>query len=112
MTSPSADRADRAARVAVAARLLAGAVLGHVGGGCEQPCVSAVSRDQVGEPVLTRLTTFRALDPQKVELADQVAEDDRAVVGHYDIDLLNSLSFVTHEKMIFGACGSQTEPIS
>ena len=47
---------------------------------CSPPLVSA------------RASAFRALDAKQVELADQVAEDDRAVTRHCDIDLLNSLN--------------------
>src|SRR5262249_19276087 len=39
----------------------------------------AVSHEQVSEPVSARAPAFRAFDPQHVELADQVAEDDRPV---------------------------------
>jgi len=34
------------------------------------------------EACSVRAPAFRALDPQHVELADQVAEDDRAVARH------------------------------
>src|SRR5262245_17976702 len=75
--------ADRAARVAVAASALAGAVLGHIGREGEELFIWPVAHDQIGEPVAARASAFRALDPQQVELADQIAEDDRAVSGHY-----------------------------
>jgi hypothetical protein len=70
--------ADRTTRVAVAARLLAGAVRGDVRGEREQLFVPAVSRDQVGEPIPARASALGALDAQHIELADQVREDDRA----------------------------------
>src|SRR5262249_28051042 len=88
--SPSLDHfrqigADRAARVAVPARPPALARGGHVVGEGEQLLVWAVARDQVSDAVSTRASALGALDAQHVELADQVAEDDRAVAGHYSI---------------------------
>src|SRR5262249_16596736 len=56
-----------------------------------------------------RAPAFRAFDTEHVELADEIAEDDRAFARHYDIDLLNSLRVLADEKMIFGTWGSQTE---
>ena len=60
---------DRAARFAVAMSL-------------PSAQLAVTAHDQVGEPIPTGATAFRALDPKHVELADQVAEDDRAVAGH------------------------------
>jgi hypothetical protein len=44
--------------------------------------VAPISRDQVGEPVSARTPTLRALDAQHIELADRIAEDDRAFSRH------------------------------
>ena len=48
--------------------------------------------------VPTRAPAFGALDPQPIELADQVAEDDRAVAG-------NNCGLVHHTA---GGLGLQT----
>src|SRR5262245_48802864 len=74
--------ADRAARVAVGARVPARAMCRHVIGERENLRVATIARDQIGEPIASRAPAFRALDPQRVELADQVGEDDRAIAGH------------------------------
>jgi hypothetical protein len=58
-----------------------GPIRGHIGSECEGLFVAAISRDQVSKPISARASAFRALDPQHVELADQVAEDDRTVAG-------------------------------
>ena len=68
---------DQAARVAVATRELARAVPGDL---LDPREGAAVSRDQRREPVLARSPALAR--PAHVELADQVAEDDRAVAGH------------------------------
>jgi hypothetical protein len=44
-----------------------------------------------GLPRTARAPAFRALDPQHVELANQVAEDDRAFAGHCLSLLCNTL---------------------
>jgi hypothetical protein len=68
--APSAIRADRAARVTVAARASACAVRGNVGGERKQLFVEAVPLDQVGDPVSSNALAFRALNPQHVKFAN------------------------------------------
>jgi hypothetical protein len=58
----------------------AGAVRGNVFREGEHLFVPAVPQ-QICESVSTRASAFRALDPQHVELADQIAEDDGAIAG-------------------------------
>ena len=43
--------------------------------------VNAVAQYQTVEPILTGPAAFLTLDSENCELADQVAEDDRAVAG-------------------------------
>jgi hypothetical protein len=74
-------RAERAARIVVAARLLAGAIRGNVRGEGKQLFVSAVTHDQVSKPVLARASALGALDAQHIELADQLGENDGAFSG-------------------------------
>jgi hypothetical protein len=51
--------------------------------------VAAVPRDQVGEPIPARTSALGALDAQHVELANEVAEDDRAVATASAANCLN-----------------------
>jgi hypothetical protein len=44
--------------------------------------VAAVFRDQSGKHLVARSPALGALDPEHIELADQIAEDDGAVAGH------------------------------
>src|SRR5262245_11252904 len=78
-------RTDRGAWIAIAAPLLAGAVGRDISGEGKQLFISPVARDQVGEPILTRPPALWALDPQHVELADKIAEGNRAVAGHCEL---------------------------
>jgi hypothetical protein len=64
-------RTDRAARIAVTARLFLHAVGGGVVGEGEQLYVATIPSDQIGEAVAARAPAFRALDSEHVELADQ-----------------------------------------
>jgi len=68
--------------IAVAARVLARAVRGHIVREGEQLFIAAVTRDQIGEPIASRTPALGALDAHHVELADQVRKDDRAFAGH------------------------------
>src|SRR5262245_3842535 len=69
----------------------------HVVGEREQLFVSAVPRDQVGEPVPARVPACRAFDADHVEAANQVAEDDRAVAGysHFAFSLFKLKMYAT-----------------
>jgi hypothetical protein len=62
--------------------LLARTVRGDLIDECEELFVPPVLRDQQWEPVLAPASALGAVDPEHVELADQVAEEDRAVAGH------------------------------
>ncbi len=64
-------RADRAAWISVAARLLAGAIGGHVIREGENLFTATVPHQEISEPVSARTSAFRALDAQYVELADR-----------------------------------------
>jgi len=79
---------DRAARFAVAMSL-------------PSAQLAVTAHDQVGEPIPTGATAFRALDPKHVELADQVAEDDRAVAGHVHWLFVLHHKFAPHIKNLF-----------
>src|SRR5215471_2481705 len=76
--------APRAALVVQIPRLLPRAVGRDLVGPIEQLGVNAVAFDQPMELISTPTAALAALDVEHVELADQVAEDDRAVAGHYN----------------------------
>jgi len=66
---------DRGAWIAVATRLLTGAVRGNVFREGEHFFVPSVPHQQICDPVSTRASAFRALDPQQVEPAGQNARN-------------------------------------
>ena len=72
-------RTSYAAGVVRVPRQLSGAIGRELIGPSEELFVAAVFRDQHGEPVLAGAPALGALDPQHAQLADQVAEDGRAV---------------------------------
>jgi len=67
--------------------VLAGAIGRYVIRERENLRIPTIAHNQIGEPVSPRTPAFRTLDPQHTELADQVAEDDRA-----ELDQSHSLS--------------------
>ena len=75
-------RAPRAARVIVVPRDFARAV--SLGLKVEQLRVNAVAFDETVKRIAPASAALVALDAQHVELADNVAEDDRAVSGHHN----------------------------
>jgi hypothetical protein len=90
-----------AARIAVAAPLFPGAVCGYVISEGKNLFVPTIARDQVGQPIATPASAFRALDPQQTELADQVGEDDRAVARHEMVgfDRIVQAGYITDARL-------------
>jgi hypothetical protein len=85
-------RADRVAWISVAARPLAGAIRGHVIREGENLFTATVPHQEISEPVSARMSAFRALDAQYVELADR---SEKMIAPSGGMSVL----FVLHRKL-------------